>query len=155
MPSVIDTVTFSRRSLAGATILLAGALSGCVHGLRNTQEVDRKFAGSVDVKMDVFARGPNVEPMNAHVRQNPTGDGLTIVEGGPTPAKPVEIDRGTCERPGDARYRLPPFTGGEYQTTLEGAKLDALQDGAHAIIVWGSDGRSKRIPFACGELVRG
>jgi len=90
--------------------------------------------------------------MDAHVRQDPSGVALTIVEGGPTPAKPVEIDRGTCASPGDALFRLPPFHGGEYQTTLKSAKLDALQDGAHAVIVWGSDGKSKRIPFACGLL---
>ncbi|GAC1312050.1 MAG: hypothetical protein NVS2B3_15570 [Vulcanimicrobiaceae bacterium] len=155
MSSDIELGTVRRAGRAAATLLLAGAISGCVHGLRNTQEADRKFAGSVDVKMDVLARGPNVEPMNAHVRQDPSGVALTIVEGGPTPAKPVEIDRGTCEKPGDAQYRLPPFHGGEYQTTLKGAKLEGLQDGAHAVVVWGSDGKRKRIPFACGALEKG
>ncbi|GAC1400622.1 MAG: hypothetical protein PVSMB8_03050 [Vulcanimicrobiaceae bacterium] len=92
--------------------------------------------------------------MDAHVRQDATGVALTIVQGGPTPAKPVEVDRGTCDKPGGALYRLPPFHGGEYQTTLKSAKLDSLQDGAHAIVVWGSDGH-KRAPFACGALVRG
>lgn len=111
---------------------------------------DKKFGTSNDVKMDILAPG-NLQPMNAVVRQEKNAVVLLIVEGGTTPAKAVEVDRGTCKQLGAAQYKLPPFRGGHYQAILKGANLEQLQDGQHAIVVVGSNGKT-RSTYACGVL---
>ncbi len=113
---------------------------------------DKKSGNSNDVKMDVLAPG-NQEPMNAIVRQQGKSVVLEINQGGTTTAKPVEISNGTCPTPGVAQFKLPPFRGGQYQTTVKNAKLDALQDGNHAIAIYTSNGK-KRTTYACGNLVK-
>ena len=113
---------------------------------------DKKSGDSNDVKMDIIAPG-NLERMNAIVRQQGNDVVLEIVQGGTTTAKPVEIANGKCPTPGVARYKLPPFRGGEYQTIVKSAKLDSLQDGNHAIAVYSSNGK-KRTTYACGDLVK-
>ena len=110
----------------------------------------KKFGASNDVKMTIVAPG-NLQPMNGIVRQEGKNVVLELVEGGTTPAKAVEVDRGTCDKLGSAQFRLPPFRGGQYQTVLKGADLTQLQDGQHAIVVVGSNG-NKRSNYACGAL---
>jgi hypothetical protein len=112
---------------------------------------DSKFGANANsVSMTVYAHG-NLEPMSAVVSQRDVHGNviLEIVEGGDSPARPVEIDRGRCERLGPPLYRLPPFTGGQYVTTLKNAKLSTLEDGNHAIVVYGA----RRSKYACGDLV--
>ena len=110
----------------------------------------KKFGASNDVKMDIVAPG-NLQPMNAVVRQEKNAVVILIVEGGTTPAKAVEIDRGTCKALDTAQYRLPPFRGGQYQAIAKDANLEQLQDGRHALVVVGSNARQRSV-YACGEL---
>lgn len=110
----------------------------------------KKYGISNDVKMDIVAPG-NLQPMNAVVRQEKNAVVLSIVEGGTTPAKAVEIDHGTCKQLGPAQCKLPPFRGGQYQATVKNANLEQLQDGQHSVVVVGSDG-NKRSTYACGAL---
>ena len=111
---------------------------------------DGKFGGGNSIKMDVLAPGPDMTRMSGVVMQRNDSVVLEIVQGGKTTAKPVEIAEGTCDKLGRTQYRLPPFTGGEYTTTVKNAKLDQLQDGNHALVVFGP----KRSKFACGDLVK-
>lgn len=113
---------------------------------------DKKSGGSNDVKMDVLSPG-NQEPMNAIARQQGNDVILEVNQGGTTTAKPVEIAHGKCPTPGVAQYKLPPYSGGQYTTTVKNAKLDALEDDNHAIAVYTSNGK-KRSTYACGDLVK-
>ena len=127
---------------------LSAAVAGAAPG--DPDIGTKKFGASNDVKMDISAPG-NLQPMNAVVRQEKNAVVLSIVEGGTTPARAVEIDRGTCKQLGTAQYKLPPFRGGQYQAILKNANLEQLQDGQHAIVVVGSNGKS-RSTYACGAL---
>lgn len=137
-------------AFAAALSLLAPSLAADQPGFLKIG--DKKSGNSNDVKMDVLAPG-NQEPMNAIVRQQGKDVVLQITQGGTSTAKPVEISNGKCPTPGVAQFKLPPFRGGEYQTTVKSAQLDKLQDGNHAIAIYTSNGK-KRTTFACGDLVK-
>ena len=111
---------------------------------------DRKFGGHANsVTMQVYAKGDR-GPISANVIESGRNVTLEIVGGGTMPAKPVEIVSGSCEKLGPAQYRLPPFTGHQYVTTLKSATLAKLEDGDHAVLILGGN----RTPFACGDLVK-
>ena len=111
---------------------------------------DRKFgANSNSVKMSVLVSG-DVGPIDAVVVQRDRDVTLEINGGPSMPAKPVEIVSGTCEKLGPAQYRLPPFTGVQYVTTIKNATLAKLEDDDHAVLILAAH----RKPFACGDLVK-
>ncbi len=111
---------------------------------------DKKFGNANDVKMTIEAPG-DLERMNAQMQQRGSVVEVIIVQGGKTPAKTVAIAEGTCANVGKTLSILQPFTGGEYQAQAKGARLDALQDGKHVLVVFGSNG-TKRTNYACGEI---
>ena len=140
------------RSIYGCFALAAFTSLGAVATAATPAINDAKYGGNANsVSMTVLAKG-DLEPMTAVVTQRAATGGviLDIVEGGKTNAMPVEIARGTCDKIGPAQYRLPPFTGGQYVTTLKGAQLAQLEDGNHAIVVYGGH----RSQYACGTLVK-
>ena len=113
--------------------------------------IDDKKTGakSNSVTMTLEQNG-NGGPISAVVVQHGSDVVLQIVLGVSTSAKPVAVDRGTCAKLGPADYRLPPFVGGQYVATLRKATLPGLEDGNHAVVVYGA----RRSVYACGDLVK-
>lgn len=142
---------FSFRMFA-AGALMAGLGVACTHGGRPAYMKigTKKFPDANNIKMSVVAQG-NMQPMSATMREKRNSVVVGVVQGGNTPAKPVEIDHGTCPAPGRAQYRLPPFRGNQYQAVINGVKLGRLLDGKHALAIYSSNGR-RRTTYACGDL---